>query len=143
MANIDGEKFKATLAEFLKNPVWANYYGNAPSTAKEYIALEFYASDNDVDDDEDFDKLFEEVTESLEDEDKKYLAKNSPNAQERARFAKMLGGGDGGENGGGSSDGELDGDELKIGSEGGKGEGSGEGGGENQPTPPKDGEEQK
>lgn len=139
--NIDGEKFKATLAEFLKNPVWANYYGNAPSTAKEYIALEFYASDNDVDDDEDFDKLFEEVTESLEDEDKKYLAENSPNAQERARFAKMLGGGDGDESGGG--DGELDGDELKIGSEGGKDEGSGEGGGDNQPTPPKDGEEQK
>ena len=134
--NIDGEKFKATLAEFLKNPVWANYYGNAPSTAKEYIALEFYASDNDVDDDDDFDKLFDEVTESLEDEDKKYLAKNSPNAQERARFAKMLGGGS--SDGGG--DGELDGDELKIGSEGDKGEGSGEGGGENQPTPPKDGE---
>lgn len=104
MANIDTEKLHKTLSEFLENDYWAKYYGAAPSVAKEFIALEMYASDNDVDGDEDFDNLQKEIEESMEDEDKQYLAKNSPSQQERARFAKMLTssneGGDSGDGGG-------------------------------------------
>lgn len=140
MAAIDNEKLHKTLSEFLDNKFWAKYYGDAPSVAKEFIALEMYASDYDVDGDSDFDNLQKEIEESMEDEDKEYLAKNSPSQYERARFAKMIKGeeGDGGEEDdssddedadakGGKGDGddgsdgddgdasEIDGDELKIG----------------------------
>ena len=102
MADIDKDKLHKTLSEFLENKFWAKYYGEAPSVAKEFIALEMYASDNDVDDDPDFDELQKEVEEAMEDEDKQYLADNSPSQYERARFAKML---NGGGEGGGDDDG--------------------------------------
>lgn len=104
MADIDKDKLHKTLSEFLENKFWAKYYGEAPSVAKEFIALEMYASDNDVDDDPDFDELQKEVEEAMEDEDKQYLADNSPSQYERARFAKMLNGG--GEGGGDDDGGE-------------------------------------
>lgn len=87
---IDQDKLKQSVQEFLENEVWAAYYGNAPSVAKEYIALEFYASDNDVDEDADFDELQKEVVGAMEEEDLKYIAEHSPDAMERNHFAKLL-----------------------------------------------------
>lgn len=131
MADIDKDKLHKTLSEFLENKFWAKYYGEAPSVAKEFIALEMYASDNDVDDDPDFDELQKEVEEAMEDEDKQYLADNSPSQYERARFAKMLNGG-----------GEVDGDDDGGKSIGENGESDGEGGGEEaNPKPEEENEE--
>lgn len=103
---IDQDKLKQSVQEFLENEVWAAYYGNAPSVAKEYIALEFYASDNDVDDDSEFDELQEEVVSAMEEEDLKYIAEHSPNAMERNHFAKLLK-----ENGDGKGEGDDDDDD--------------------------------
>lgn len=117
---VDTEKLHKTLSEFLENKFWAKYYGEAPSVAKEFIALEMYASDNDVDDDEEFDKLQKEIEEGMEDEDKKYLAEHSPSPQERIRFARMIAAPDskGEEKDGDSPDDlEVEGDNLKIQSE--------------------------
>ena len=42
----DTEKVRENLAEWLKNPSWAEYYGGAPSErCREFIALEFYYSE--------------------------------------------------------------------------------------------------
>lgn len=109
---IDQDKLKQSVQEFLENEVWAAYYGNAPSVAKEYIALEFYASDNDVDEDAEFDELQKEVVGAMEDEDLKYIAEHSPNAMERNHFAKLLK--DNGEGKGGKEP-PKDGDEGKGG----------------------------
>lgn len=87
---IDETKLEQAVEAFLQNPVWADYYGNAPSGAKEIIALEFYSSENDVDDDAEFDELEKECREALEAEDLQYLAEKSPNANERSFYAKML-----------------------------------------------------
>ena len=116
---VDTEKLHKTLSEFLENKFWAKYYGEAPSVAKEFIALEMYASDNDVDDDEDFDKLQKEIEEGMEDEDEKYRAEHSPSPQERIRFARMIAAPDSkGEKDGDSPDDlEVEGDNLKIQSE--------------------------
>ena len=90
MAGIDADKLHKTLAKFMENEFWAKYYSEAPAVAKEFIALEMYASDYDVDDDADFDNLQLEVEGRMEAADRRYLAEHSPNRYERARFAKML-----------------------------------------------------
>ena len=87
---IDETKLEQAVEAFLNNETWAEYYGNAPSGAKEIIALEFYASENDVDGDAEFDALEKECRDALEAEDIQYLAEKSPNAQERSFYAKML-----------------------------------------------------
>lgn len=141
---IDTDKLKQTLKEFLENEVWAKYYGNAPSVAKEYIAFEFYASDNDVDDDADFDELQKEVREAMQEEDLKYMATHSPNANERKYFSDMLNG-KGKEAKQGEGEGTQDKDSQRNGNGGADGEqtgGNSDGGGDGDGEGDDDGEEE-
>lgn len=68
---------------YRENPFWKELYDDAPEGAKEYLAATFAASESDDESASDFVKGVEK---RLDDEDRKWLAKNLPNAQARAHF---------------------------------------------------------
>jgi len=87
---IEDSKLDEALEAFLANPKWAEYYGNAPSGAKELIALQFYRSHDDNEDTPEVIELVKETMEALEKEDLEYLIENCPNAQAKAEYRKLL-----------------------------------------------------
>ena len=90
---MEEQALQQAVETFLQNPTWAEYYDNAPSGAKEVIALEFYGSTSqDAHNDQERKDVLKEVLENLDDEDKAYLAENSPNPNERAFYRKMIDG---------------------------------------------------
>ena len=90
---MEEQALQQAVETFLQNPTWAEYYDNAPSGAKEVIALEFYGSTGqDAHNDQERKDVLKEVLENLDDEDKAYLAENSPNPNERAFYRKMIDG---------------------------------------------------
>jgi len=86
---IDEAKLDEALAAFLSNPKWAEYYGNAPSGAKELIALQFYRSHVDDEDTPEMLELVKETKEALDGEDLDYLIENCPNAQAKAEYRAL------------------------------------------------------
>ena len=90
---MEEQALQQAVETFLQNPTWAEYYDNAPSGAKEVIALEFYGSTSqDAHNDQERKDVLKEVLENLDDDDKAYLAENSPNPNERAFYRKMIDG---------------------------------------------------
>lgn len=90
---MEEQALQQAVETFLQNPTWAEYYDNAPSGAKEVIALEFYGSSSqDAHNDKERKDVLKEVIENLDDEDKEYIAENSPNPNERAFYRKMIDG---------------------------------------------------
>ena len=87
---MDKEELQKSIAGFLENPFWADYYHAAPGGAKEIIALEFCLSSGEqAHDDPEAQSALEKCREALEAEDVAYLACNSPNPCERAYYRKM------------------------------------------------------
>lgn len=88
---MDEKELQKAIECFLKNPFWADYYGAAPSGAKEIIALGFYMSSSErAHNDPEAQSVLEKCREALEKEDVAYLAQNSPNPYERAFYRKKL-----------------------------------------------------
>ena len=88
---MDEKELQEAIECFLKNPFWADYYGAAPSGAKEIIALGFYMSSSErAHNDPEAQSVLEKCREALEKEDVAYLAQNSPNPYERAFYRKKL-----------------------------------------------------
>ena len=84
---VDTNAVKANLEDWLQNPSWAEYYDNAPSDGcKEFIAMDFYASETE---DEDAFRAMDDLESSLSLEDLKYLYENSE-GPERARLAQKI-----------------------------------------------------
>lgn len=84
----DVKKLEASLDAFLKDKKWSEYFYDAPSGAKEVIAISFYRGHNpDEAMDEDIIALLNEARSELDEEDIRYLAERCPNAQARSAYA--------------------------------------------------------
>lgn len=84
---IKAESVQSNLKIWLQNPTWKAYYDEAPSErCKEYIALDFYASETESD--EAFNAL-DAMLKTLDYEDVNYLCHRSI-GPEKAKFAAML-----------------------------------------------------
>ena len=75
------------LKEWLKNPTWREYYeGTKSELLREYIALDFYASETESE------EAFAKMDRLLQDMSKtelQYLYENST-GPEKAKFAKLI-----------------------------------------------------
>lgn len=84
---INKQAVRENLDERLQNPTWKKHYDGAPSQkCREYIALDFYASETE--DEEAFDALDAKLRE-LSREDVQYLYEQAY-GPEKAKFAKLL-----------------------------------------------------
>ena len=81
------EAIESNLKEWLQNPTWKAYYEEAPSEkCKEYIALDFYASETESD--EAF-TLMDKMIRELDYESLNYLYHRAI-GPEKAKYAAIL-----------------------------------------------------
>ena len=85
---VDENAVKECLQEWLENKFWEAYYNDAPSErCKKYIALDFYYSDTE---DDDVAEVLDELEDSLELNDWKYLLKHSQPGPERGKLLRKV-----------------------------------------------------
>ena len=84
----DTEKVRENLAEWLKNPSWAEYYGGAPSErCREFIALEFYCSEEE---DEEVGEAMDEIEERMNAEELRHLMNYCGNNPRKGILARKI-----------------------------------------------------
>ena len=84
----DREDVQAILAEWLKNPYWAEYYNGAPSDrCREFIALEFSFSENE---DDETGKAMDAIEETLDAGDLRHLLRYCGNNPRKGILARKI-----------------------------------------------------
>ena len=84
----DTEKVRENLAEWLKNPSRAEYYGGAPSErCREFIALEFYCSEEE---DEEVGEAMDEIEEQMNAEELRHLMNYCGNNPRKGVLARKI-----------------------------------------------------
>jgi len=84
---VNPKAVRDNLREWCKNPYWKAFYEGAPSElCRDYIALDFYASETE---DEEAFEMMDLFEKDFKRTDLEYLYKNAT-GPEKAKFAKML-----------------------------------------------------
>ena len=84
----DTEKVRENLAEWLKNPSWAEYYGGAPSErCREVIALEFYYSEYE---EEEAAEAVDGIEDGMDAEELRYLFSRCGNNPRKGVLARKI-----------------------------------------------------
>ena len=84
----DTEKVRENLAEWLKNPSWAEYYGGAPSErCREFIALEFRYSEYE---DEEAGETMDGIEDGMDAEELRYLFSRCGNNPRKGVLARKI-----------------------------------------------------
>ncbi len=84
----DTEKVRENLAEWLKNPSWAEYYGGAPSErCREFIALEFYYSEYE---EEEAAEAMDGIEDGMDAEELRYLFSRCGNNPRKEVLARKI-----------------------------------------------------
>ena len=84
----DTEKVRDNLAEWLKNPSWAEYYGGAPSErCREFIALEFYYSEYE---EEEASEAMDWIEDEMDAEELRYLFARCGNNPRKGVLARKI-----------------------------------------------------
>ena len=85
---VNPKAVRDNLREWLKNPTWKEYYeGTTSELLREYIALDFYASETE--NAEAFDKM-DRLLQDMSRTELQYLYDNAI-GPEKGKFAKLLG----------------------------------------------------
>ena len=84
----DTEKVRENLAEWLKNPSWAEYCGGAPSErCREFIALEFYYSEYE---EEEAAEAMDGIEDGMDAEELRYLFSRCGNNPRKGVLARKI-----------------------------------------------------
>ena len=84
----DTEKVRENLAEWLKNPSWAEYYGGALSErCREFIALEFYYSEYE---EEEAAEAMDGIEDGMDAEELRYLFSRCGNNPRKGVLARKI-----------------------------------------------------
>ena len=84
----DTEKVRENLAEWLKNPSWAEYYGGAASErCREFIALEFYYSEYE---EEEAAEAMDGIEDGMDAEELRYLFSRCGNNPRKGVLARKI-----------------------------------------------------
>ena len=85
---IDRDDLQKNLEEWLKNPYWAEYYRGAPSDrCREFIALEFYNSEEE---DEEVGEAMDEIEEQMNAEELRHLMNYCGNNPRKGILARKI-----------------------------------------------------